>query len=206
PTESRPRSRPAIRRDGGGANRLAPDPLAPDPLAYVIYTSGSTGRPKGVLGPHRAMLSRFDWMWQTFPFAADELCCSKTALNFVDSIWEMFGGLLKGVPSVIADDATARDPLALLDLLATRRVTRLILVPSLLAALIDAARHTRIRLEALRYVTSSGELLPSNLGRRIGELAPNATLLNLYGSSEMAADATCCVVGAAALAGKIVSI
>lgn len=177
-----------------------------DPLAYVFYTSGSTGTPKGVLGPHRAMLSRFDWMWETFPFAADELCCSKTALNFVDSVWEMFGGLLKGIPSVIADDTTARDPLALLDLLAKRRVTRIIVVPSLLAALIDAARHTGVRLDALRYVTSSGELLPSSLGGRIGELAPNATVLNLYGSSEMAADATCCVVGPKALEGKIVSI
>lgn len=177
-----------------------------DPLAYVFYTSGSTGTPKGVLGPHRAMLSRFDWMWETFPFAADELCCSKTALNFVDSVWEMFGGLLKGIPSVIADDTTARDPLALLDLLAKRRITRIIVVPSLLAALIDAARHTGVRLDALRYVTSSGELLPSSLGGRIGELAPNATVLNLYGSSEMAADATCCVVGPKALEGKIVSI
>jgi amino acid adenylation domain-containing protein/non-ribosomal peptide synthase protein (TIGR01720 family) len=177
-----------------------------DPLAYVFYTSGSTGTPKGVLGPHRAMLSRFEWMWEAFPFAADELCCNKTALNFVDSVWEMFGGLLKGIPSVIADDVTARDPLALLDLLAKRRVTRVIVVPSLLAALIDAARHTGTRLDALRYVTSSGELLPSTLGRRIGELAPNATVLNLYGSSEMAADATCCVVGLDALKGKIVSI
>ena len=189
-------ARPDRRPTGGSA----------DPLAYVFYTSGSTGTPKGVLGPHGAMLSRFEWMWQAFPFAADELCCSKTALNFVDSVWEMFGGLLKGVPSVIADDATARDPLALLELLASRRVTRIIVVPSLLAALIDAARHTGVRLDALRYVTSSGELLPSTLGRRIGELAPSATVLNLYGSSEMAADATCCVVGPDALAGKIVSI
>ncbi len=189
-----------VRPDRRDAERHA------DPLAYVFYTSGSTGTPKGVLGPHRAMLSRFEWMWETFPFAADELCCNKTALNFVDSVWEMFGGLLKGIPSVIADDVTARDPLALLELLASRRVTRIIVVPSLLAALVDAARHTGTRLDALRYVTSSGELLPSSLAQRIGELAPNATVLNLYGSSEMAADATCCVVGPDTLKGKIVSI
>ena len=181
-------------------------PMAEDPLAYVVYTSGSTGLPKGVLGPHGAILSRFEWMWDTFPFAADELCCSKTALNFVDSVWETFGGLLKGIPSIIADDATARDPMALLTLLAERQVTRLIVVPSLLAALIEGARHAGIRLDRLRYVTSSGELLPSDLARRVAEFAPNATLINLYGSSEMAADATCCVVGPAALDGHIVSI
>jgi len=189
----------------------SPSPLPPpadDPerTAYVVYTSGSTGRPKGVLGSHAALLSRFEWMWETFPFAAGEVCCSKTALNFVDSVWEMLGGLLKGVPSVVADEATARDPFQLLEFLAEEKVTRLIAVPSLLAALIEASRATGTRLPHLRYLTSSGELLPSDLARQVGELGDGITLINLYGSSEMAADATCCVVTPAALNGKIVSI
>jgi amino acid adenylation domain-containing protein len=177
-----------------------------DPLAYVIYTSGSTGKPNGVLGSHAAILSRFEWMWEAFPFGTDELTCAKTALNFVDSIWEMFGGLLRGIPCVIADDSMSRDPLALLDMLSTTGVTRLVVVPSLLAALIGAAHHTGIHLDRLRYVTASGERLPSELARRIGELAPDAVLLNLYGSTEMAADATCCVIDADAVRGEIVSI
>ncbi len=177
-----------------------------DRLAYVLYTSGSTGRPKGVLGTHGAMLSRFEWMWETFPFAPDEVCCSKTALNFADSIWETLGGLLKGIPSVVADEATAHDPFRLLDLLAQEKVTRLIVVPSLLAALLEAARTTNIRLPHLRYLTSSGELLPSELARQVGELGENITLLNLYGSSEMAADATCCVITPERLDGKIAPI
>lgn len=177
-----------------------------DPLAYVIYTSGSTGKPNGVLGTHRAILSRFEWMWEAFPFATDEMTCAKTALNFVDSIWEMFGGLLQAIPCVIADDATARDPLALLDMLASRGITRLVLVPSLLAALIETAGHTGTLLPHLRYITASGERLPSELARRVPELAPDAVLLNLYGSTEMAADATYCVVGPEALTRDIVSI
>lgn len=188
-----------------GSMPAAP-PDDPERTAYVVYTSGSTGRPKGILGSHAAMLSRFEWMWQEFPFESGEICCSKTALNFVDSIWEMLGGLLKGIPSVVADDATARDPFQLLQLLADERITRLILVPSLLAALIEAARATGTRLPRLRYLTSSGELLPSDLARQVTELGESVTLINLYGSSEMAADATCCTVTPAALTGKIVSI
>ncbi len=79
-------------------------------VAYVLYTSGSSGVPKGVLGPHRGAVNRFAWMWKNFPFQAGEVGCFGTSLNFVDSIWEVFGPLLRGVPSVILSDQTVRDP------------------------------------------------------------------------------------------------
>ena len=72
-----------------------------DNPAYLIYTSGSTGTPKGVLGLHRGAVNRFHWMWQTYPFKAHEICCQKTSLSFVDSVWEIFGPLLQGIPTVI---------------------------------------------------------------------------------------------------------
>jgi amino acid adenylation domain-containing protein/non-ribosomal peptide synthase protein (TIGR01720 family) len=204
------RQRPPALIDIGQAQPM-PEPSrrsasAQEDIAYVVYTSGSTGRPKGVPGTHRAMLSRFAWMWQAFPFEAGERTCAKTALNFVDCVWETFGGLLKGVPGVIVDDAVARDPAALLALLAREDISRLVVVPSLLAALIDMSRHGGRQLPALRYLTSSGELLPTALARQVPVLAPRAVLLNLYGSSEMAADATCQVVEPDALDGKIVPI
>ena len=59
--------------------------------------SGSTGRPKGVEGLHRGALNRFHWMYERYPFAADEVCCHKTSLSFVDAVWEIFGPLLAGV-------------------------------------------------------------------------------------------------------------
>ena len=43
-----------------------------DSRAYVIYTSGSTGTPKGVVGVTSGAVSRFSWMWKTFPFSPDE--------------------------------------------------------------------------------------------------------------------------------------
>src|SRR5205807_4082361 len=72
-----------------------------DDAAYVLYTSGSTGTPKGVQGTHRACLNRFAWMWRAYPFQAGEVCCQKTNLGFVDSVWEIFGPLVAGVPKVV---------------------------------------------------------------------------------------------------------
>ena len=76
-----------------------------DPI-YVLYTSGSTGVPKGVIGLHRGVVNRLQWMWDAYPFSAGEVPCQKTALSFVDSVAEIFGPLLKGVPIVISATKT----------------------------------------------------------------------------------------------------
>ena len=168
-------------------------PLAPRPgseLAYIIYTSGSTGDPKGVMGTHRGCMNRLEWMYRAWPFLPDEVCCQKTALGFVDSIWEMFGPLLAGVPVVIASDDDVLDPERLLTLLAEVGATRLVLVPTLLGALLDHAPDLAARLPRLRHWTTSGEYLSVDLAARFRQACPGAILLNLYGSSEVAADAT----------------
>ena len=101
-------------------------------LAYIIYTSGSTGRPKGVCGSHGAMMNRFQWMYKEYPFVEGDVCCQKTSINFVDSVFELLGPLACGVPVVLVSRAVRVNPEALVDALATHHVTRVILVPSLL--------------------------------------------------------------------------
>jgi amino acid adenylation domain-containing protein len=159
-------------------------------LAYIIYTSGSTGVPKGVEGSHRAAVNRFEWMWGTYPFSEDETCCQKTALGFVDSIWEIFGPLLGGVRTVIVPDEVLLDLDQFVGLLAQHRVTRIVLVPSLLRTLLDVVPDLAARLPKLMLWSASGEILSANLVRKFREALPKATLLNIYGSSEVAADAT----------------
>ena len=168
---------------------------AAEDLAYIIYTSGSTGVPKGVAGSHRAAINRFEWMWKTYPFSAGETCCQKTALGFVDSVWEIFGPLLGGVRSVIIPDDLVLDPDRFVVLLAHYEVERIVLVPSLLRTMLDVVSDLATRLPNLKLWSTSGELLPPDLVRRFHEVLPTATLLNIYGSSEVTADVTCYEVG-----------
>ena len=159
-------------------------------VAYVIYTSGSTGRPKGVEGTHRATLNRFEWMWRNYPFAQGEVACQKTSIGFVDSIWEIFGPLLQGTCVVIIPDALV-EPERLVGALSKHRITRVVLVPSLLRLLLEQVSDLGTKLPHVTLWISSGETLPLDLARRFRETLPNAKLLNLYGSSEVAADVTC---------------
>ncbi|NJM08801.1 amino acid adenylation domain-containing protein [Candidatus Gracilibacteria bacterium] len=165
---------------------------AAESAAYIVFTSGSTGTPKGVIGLHGATLNRCRWMWEVYPFEDGERCCQKTTLSFVDSVWEIFGPLLAGVPLVLIPQETVIDPARFVQTLARERVSRLVLVPSLLRVLLELDLPLAEDLSQLRYCISSGEALQPDLVRLFHQrLGQHCTLLNIYGSSEVAADATC---------------
>ena len=159
-------------------------------LAYVIYTSGSTGTPKGVMGLHRGMVNRFRWMWEEFPFEAGEVCCQKTSLSFLDSAWEIFGTMSKGVPVRIIKTEVVKDVDKFVRTLAEENVTRIVLVPSLLRLMLDSYPDLQERLPRLKYWVSSGEALSFELAQKFKQHMRESVLLNLYGSSEVSADST----------------
>ncbi len=161
-----------------------------DNLAYIIYTSGSTGTPKGVLGTHRGTVNGLHWLWKTYPFTQGEVCCQKTAISFVDSVWEIFAPLLQGIPTVIINDATVLDPQLFIETLAHHKITRIILVPSLLRLLLDNYSHLTKKLSQLKLWITSGEALSVKLAQTFRQLMPFAKLINFYGSSEVSANAT----------------
>jgi len=130
-------------------------------------------------------------MWRVYPFVPGEVCCQKTSLSFVDSIWEIFGPLLQGVPLVIIPDDVVKDPQRFVNALATNNVTRLVLVPSLLRVILELNEDLAQQLGSLRICVCSGETLPVELATSFRQKLPQTLLINLYGSSEVAADVLC---------------
>lgn len=155
--------------------------------AYIIYTSGSTGQPKGTLVPHRQLLNRLHWMWKHYPFETNDMSCQKTAISFVDSLWELLGPLLQGSPTVILSDQTVRDPESLIAALQSYGVTRLWVVPTLLQMMLNALSKTATenQLPQLKFLVTSGEILPTTLYREFQKKLPHCSLYNLYGTSEI---------------------
>ncbi|HEU5138276.1 MAG TPA: amino acid adenylation domain-containing protein [Steroidobacteraceae bacterium] len=163
--------------------------IGPANLAYVIYTSGSTGTPKGVAAPHGGLVNRLAAQAHFAAFADGDVCCHKTAVGFVDSIAEALGPLTYGLPLVVATATVARDADALAGLIERESVTWLITVPSLARSLVDTPENIQ-RLVTVRHWTLSGEPLTPALLRQLQASLPECRFVNLYGSSEVAADAT----------------
>lgn len=165
----------------------------PDRITCILYTSGSTGKPKGVQVTEAGILNRLEWMWDEYPFEKGETVAWKTSLSFVDHVWEIFGALLHGVPSVLLSRYDVLDPDLLIEKLSFYRITRWVLVPSLLRSLLQRVKEGDGALSHLRLWTSSGELLPPALVSEFYASFPpdRHKLLNIYGSTEVTADVTC---------------
>jgi amino acid adenylation domain-containing protein len=168
---------------------LAPNTQASN-LAYVIYTSGSTGKPKAVAAVHSAVMNRIAAQREIAAISEEEVCCQKTSIGFVDAVAETWSPLMSGRPLIVASEAAAKDPEELLSLIRSEGITRLVTVPTLAWSLVQSPR-AQWGLMSLRSWTLSGEALSADLLRELKQRLPECRFINLYGSSEVAADATC---------------
>ena len=114
----------------------------------------------------------------------------KTSINFVDFIVELFSPLLQGVKLVVLPVDVVNDTEEFVARLEEQEVTRMVLVPSLLRQVLRLAPETGERLRTLKEWTVSGEALGGELLAEFQRRLPGRRLLNLYGSSEVGADAT----------------
>ncbi|WP_330241206.1 amino acid adenylation domain-containing protein [Streptomyces sp. NBC_00525] len=162
----------------------AATPPHPGQLAYVVYTSGSTGVPKGVAGEHRALVNRLHWARTTLPASA--VHAQKTSIGFIDALTETLSPLVCGAVLDIVPPEDAVDPARLAAHLREHGTGRVTLVPSLLSALLDTAADPL----GVDLVVCSGEPLPTALADRLRAHSPAVTLVNQYGSSEVAGDVT----------------
>ena len=159
-------------------------------LLYVIYTTGLTGHPKAVQGLRGGTVNRLRWAWEQYPYQAGEIACQRVSISFVDHVAELFAPLLAGVRLVMLPGGQANDPEKLVLALSRKHISRLVVAPSLLKAMLCVRRDLLFHLPHLRYVFCSGEALPTALAGLFYQRFKQTRLINVYGATETSADAT----------------
>jgi amino acid adenylation domain-containing protein len=156
-------------------------------LAYLILTSGSTGTPKLVAIQHDALANQLSWSAATFPLGDHDRVLAHSSPGFDVTVWEMLGPLSWGACLVFPDLHRRNDAPHIAELIRRWNVTVVQAVPSLLEAIFT---NSELEFRHLRLLLSGGEAMPSTLPAIIARRAPSALLVNTYGPSETAIDAT----------------
>jgi amino acid adenylation domain-containing protein/non-ribosomal peptide synthase protein (TIGR01720 family) len=151
--------------------------LVPDHPAYVIFTSGSTGRPKGVVVTHAGIAALRRTTQERLALTPDARVLQVAAPSFDAAFWELVQTLTVGATLVVpTEQRVVGDDL--IRTLIDRRITHLMVPPSVLAALPAGAAQA---LTGLRTVTVGGEACPPAL---VAAWAPGRRFVNAYGPTE----------------------
>ncbi|MFT7835794.1 amino acid adenylation domain-containing protein [Saccharothrix sp. BKS2] len=180
--------RPQVLLDGVGAGTRPLDGRRPNPRerAYVIFTSGTTGKPKGVEVEQAGLLNHLELMAHDLDLTRADVVAQTAPQSFDISIWQMLVAVLRGATTVVSDDDTSRDAASLLELVRTRGVTVLQLVPGVVQALLELALPDDLR--SVRYLIATGEELPPGLCARWLRRFPDIPVVNAYGPAECSDD------------------
>lgn len=156
---------------------------------YVIFTSGSTGEPRPVRVGAAALAHRLDWGQQIHPLTPQDRVLHSSARGFDFSLWEMTAPLLAGAQVVIAPENTHMEPVRLLELVDSERVTVAHFVPSVLREMARESDFAR-RMAGVRLLFSGGEPLDARLRDHVLDVLPAVRLVNQYGPAEATIDVT----------------
>ena len=166
---------------------VAPE-LGADDLAYVAFTSGSTGKPKAILGRHASLTAFLPFIAENFGLDASDRHSLLSALSHDPLHRDVLMPLYFGATLVIPDGEQLFSPGYLVSWVFEQRLSLLNLVPAMLQLLVHAPLYPTgggpLQLPALRRVFTVGDVLQRADVDALYRLAPNATAINLYGSTE----------------------
>ena len=151
-----------------------------DDLALLTFTSGSTGSPKGAKRSHAILRAQLTAL--SAAFAAKRGERELVALPIVVLL-----NLANGVETVLPDAdlsrADAIDARRVLEQIRTLQVTRLVGSPAFMERLADCSAASAALAKVHTIVTGGGPVFP-DLVQRLRQVAPSATVISVYGSTE----------------------
>ncbi|WP_264349403.1 AMP-binding protein [Streptomyces milbemycinicus] len=161
--------------------------VEPDDRAYIMFTSGSTGRPKGVPISHRNGEHFLRCVRDLYDFGPQDVFSQTVDITFDPLIFDLFcawsaGACVAHVPGLGYTDLPA--------LVNELFITVWFSAPSTISVVRRTRRLTDAAMPGLRWSFFAGEALMEHDAADWQRAAPESTVVNLYGPTEVTMNVT----------------
>ncbi|KAM6521077.1 large subunit of alpha-aminoadipate reductase, variant 2 [Fusarium solani] len=154
--------------------------VGPDSIPTLSYTSGSEGRPKGVQGRHYSLTYYFPWMAERFGLSERDRFTMLSGIAHDPIQRDIFTPLFLGAVIVVPPAEVITYGL-LAEWMHEHKTTVTHLTPAMGQILVGGATT---QFHSLRNAFFVGDLLTKKDCKKLRDLAPNTTVINLFGSTE----------------------
>ena len=154
--------------------------VGPDSNPTLSFTSGSEGRPKGVLGRHFSLVHYFPWMGERFGISENDRFTMLSGISHDPIQRDIFTPLFFGAQLYVPSTEDIQHE-KLAEWMKKYRTTVTHLTPAMGQILVGGATA---QFPDLRNAFFVGDILIKRDVRRLQELAPNARVINMFGTTE----------------------
>jgi acyl-CoA synthetase (AMP-forming)/AMP-acid ligase II len=153
----------------------------PDRAAVLLHTSGTTGKPKVAVLRHRHLTSYVLNSTEMFSAGEDEAALVSVPPYHIAGVIGLLTGLFSGRRIVQLPDFEEQ---LWVDQALAQDITHAMVVPTMLARIVDVVERTGVKLPALRHLSYGGGRMPESVIRRALGLLPHVDFVNGYGLTE----------------------
>jgi len=155
--------------------------MDPDDIAVLLYTSGTTGEPKAAVLRHKNLVGYILGSVEFMGAGEDEATLVSVPPYHIAGLAAILSSVYAGrrivqLPSFDAD--------TWIDLVATEGVTHAMVVPTMLARIVERMSARSIELPSLRALSYGGGRMPLPVIDQALSLFPQTRFVNAYGLTE----------------------
>lgn len=165
-----------------GFKRETAEPVESEHTALITFTTGSSGTPKGADRTHRFLSAQHYALDRHLPYQDDD---KDLPVFPIFSLNNLAAGVTTVLPAIDVGQAGDKDALILIAQMKSAGVTCTTLSPSLLRHVYAYCHDNNIQIPFLRRIITGGAPISRDDLIKTKEIAPNAEILVLYGSTEV---------------------